>query len=109
MLIVYPDPRPDRFAPAPWSADHPDRLALDQRLPVGHLARCVAAAVSQLDLTPLFACYGATGSSAHRPDRLLTVVLYELRQGRPSPAQWCPDARECEPLRWLLGGAEPSR
>jgi transposase len=109
MLILRPQPRPDRFAPLPWSADHPDRLALDRRLPVGHLARGVAEAVSQLDLTPLFACYGPTGSPAHPPDRLLMVVLYELRQGRLSPAQWCRDARECEPLRWLLGGAEPSR
>jgi transposase len=109
MLILRPQPRPDRFAPLPWSADHPDRLALDRRLPVGHLARGVAEAVSQLDLTPLFACYGPTGSPAYPPDRLLRAVLYELRQGRISPAQWCRDAHECEPLRWLLGGAEPSR
>jgi transposase len=109
MDIVCPNHRPDRFVPWPWSADHPDWLALDRRLPVGHLARCLAAAVAQLDLTPLWACYGPTGSPAHRPDRLLLVVLYELRQGRQSPAHWWRDARACEPLRWLLGGAEPSR
>jgi len=40
---------------------------------------------------------------------LLRAVLYEIRQGRPSPAQWCRDAREVEPLRWLLHGVEPSR
>lgn len=109
MLIVCPDPRADRFAPLPWSADHPDWRALDQRLPADHLARRLAAALARLDLTRLFAGYGPTGSPAHRPDHLLMVVLYELRQGRPSPAQWHRDARESEPVRWLLGGTEPSR
>jgi transposase len=109
MLIVCPHPRPDRFSPLPWSADHPDWQALDRRLPLDHLARSLADAVGQLDLSPLWACYGHSGSPAHRPDRLLVAILYELRQGRLSPAQWCRDARECEPLRWLLGGAEPSR
>ena len=109
MLIVCPDQGTDRFAPVPWSTDHPDWRALDQRLSPDQLARQLAAAVARLDLTPLFARYGPTGSPAHRPDRLLLVVLYELRQGRQSPAQWHRDARECEPLRWLLFGAEPSR
>src|SRR5271154_1830326 len=109
MLILCSHPRPDRFARLPWSADHPDWLALDRRLPADHRARSLADAVGQLDLTPLWACYGPTGSPAHRPDRLLMAVLYEHRQGRLSPAQWYRDAREYEPLRWLLGGVEPSR
>jgi transposase len=109
MLIVCSHPRSDRFARLPWSADHPDWQALDRRLPANHLARLLADAVERLDLTPLWACYGPTGSPAHRPDRLLMAVLYELRQGRLSPAQWDRDAREYEPLRWLLRGVEPSR
>jgi transposase len=108
MTILTP-PRADRFAPSPWSTDHPDWRALDRRLPADHRARHLDAAVARLDLTPLRACYGSTGSPAQPPERLLRVVLYELRQGRSSPAQWCRDAREVEPLRWLLRGAEPSR
>jgi len=109
MLILCPHHRPDRFAPLPWSADHPDWLALDQRLAPGHLARQIDAALTRLDLASLFAHYGPTGSPAHRPDRLLAAVLYELRQGHHAPAQWHRDAHESEPLRWLLHGAEPSR
>jgi hypothetical protein len=109
MLIVCPEHLADRFAPAPWSTDHPSWLALEQRLPADHLARRIATAVAGLDLAPLFARYGPTGSLAYRPDRLLMVVLFELRQGRHSPAQWHRDGRECEPVRWLLRGAEPSR
>src|SRR5262245_10018881 len=109
MLILCPPHLADRFAPLPWSTDHPDRLALDQRLAPDHLARQIDAALARLDLTPLFACYGPTGSLAHRPDRLLAAVLYELRQGHQAPAQWHRAAHESEPLRWLLCGAEPSR
>jgi transposase len=109
MPILPRPPRPDRFAPAPWSTDHPDWRALDQRLPADHLARRLDDAVALLDLAPVHACYGPTGSAAHSPQRLLCAVLYELRQGRPSPAQWCRDAREAEPLRWLLRGTEPAR
>jgi hypothetical protein len=46
---------------------------------------------------------------ALRPDLLLTLVLYEMHSKRPSPAQWTRDVRECEPVRWLLFGLEPSR
>ena len=109
MLIPCPRHRADRFAPSPWLPDHPDRLRLEQRLAPDHLARTLGDAVGRLDLAALLASYGPTGSPAHRPDAMLAVVLYELRAGRHSPAQWYRDARELEPVRWLLRGAEPSR
>src|SRR5437899_2811479 len=63
--------RADRFAPPPWDTDSPAWQAIDQKLPPHHLARRIDQAVDQLDLTPLFASYAATGSRAHRPDLLL--------------------------------------
>ncbi len=66
-------------------------------------------AVDRLDLSALRGRYGGVGSEAYRPERLLKAVLYEVRNGRPRPAQWRRDAHECEPVRWLLRGAEPSR
>ena len=86
MSIVVPcavtDTGRARFAPAPWHDDHPDRLALDCRLPVDHLARQIDAAVARLDLGPLFACYGGTGSDPFPPDLLLRAVLFQTQRAR---------------------------
>jgi Transposase DDE domain len=46
---------------------------------------------------------------AHSPALLLAVLLYEIRCGRHSPAQWHRDANECEPVRWLLRGSIVAR
>jgi transposase len=99
----------DCFAALPWSMESPPWQALEQRLPADHLARRIARAVDELDLSPLWKSYYGVGKKALRPDLLLKAVLYEMQSKRPSPAQWCKDARECEPLRWLLFGMEPSR
>jgi len=60
-------------------------------------------------LSKLLAAYRGTGSKAHSPALLLAVVLYEIRSGRHSPAQWHRDANECEPVRWLLRGSKVAR
>jgi transposase len=98
-----------RFRTPPWHDDHPAKRELEQRLQPDHLARSLDLLVPRLDLTALRAAYRGSGSAAHPPDRLLRVVLYELRRGRHRPAQWHTDARECEPARWLLRGARVAR
>ena len=98
-----------RFRTLPWHDDHPNKLELELRLAPDHLARTIDDAVARLDLTELYATYGGTGSDAHPPERLLRVVLYELRRGRTRPAQWHCDSDECEPVRWLLRGSVVSR
>jgi transposase len=104
----FPTP-PARFAAPPWPDDDPRRLELGQRLEADHLARRIDRAVARLDLRPLWQSYAGTGSPAHRPELLLRAVLYECQRGQHSPAAWHRDARECEPLRWLLRGCCPSR
>jgi transposase len=99
----------DRFAAPPWNADSPEWQAINERLPADHLARRVADAVDRLDLSGLWQSYLGVGKKALPPDLLLKAVLYEMHSKRPSPAQWTKDARENEPLRWLLFGLEPSR
>jgi len=98
-----------RFGTPPWHDTHPARLDIEQRLAPDHLARTIDRAVTRLDLTALRATYGRTGSQAHPPERLLRVVLYQMRRGRHGPADWHRDAQECEPVRWLLRGAVVSR
>ena len=98
-----------RWRALPWHDGHPAKLELESRLDADHLARLFERAVAALDTAALRAAYGNTGSPAHCPVRLLAVVLYEIRRGRHSPAQWHRDARECEPVRWLLRGSVVAR
>lgn len=102
------NPRP-RFRTPPWYDNHPAMLDIEQRLDPDHVARTYDDVVDRLDLGALLAAYGNTGSAAHAPARLLAVVLYESRCGRHSPAQWHRDARECDPVRWLLRGSKVAR
>jgi transposase len=113
MPIVPPAPAPNtpraRFASPPWHDQHPERRALELRLPHDHLARRIDDAVNRLDLRELHAAYAGTGSDPYPPDLLLRAILFETARGHHSPATWYRDARESEPLRWLLRGCTPSR
>jgi transposase len=99
----------DRFATPPWSTESQEWQALDQHLPADHLVRRIAQAVDRLDLSPLWESYLGVGKRALPPDLLLKLVVYEMQNKRPSPAQWTKDVRESEPVRWLLFGLEPCR
>jgi transposase len=107
-LVCFSTP-PVAFAPPPWADDDPRRAELAQRLDDDHLARRIEQAVARLDLTPLWQSYAGVGSLPCRPDLLLRAVLYEVQRGQHSPAVWHRDAREAEPVRWLLRGCTPSR
>src|SRR2546425_2416880 len=85
---------PVRFRTLPWHDTHPAKLDIEQRLTPDHLSQTIEHAVARLDLSSLRATYGGTGSQAHPPERLLSVVLYEIREGRHLPAQWHRDARQ---------------
>jgi transposase len=102
-------PQLNRFAPSPWDHQSPEWLRIEDSLPADHLARTIAAAVEQLDLTALFASYAGVGSKAHRPDLMLKIALYEIRTAHASPAQWARDAGDRRCLQWLGLGIAPSR
>ena len=102
-------PALDGFAAPPWNRQSPEWLAIEDTLPADHLARLIAEAVDQLDLTPLFASYAGVGSQACRPDLMLKIVLYEIQTGHHSPAQWARDAGDRRCLQWLGFGIKPSR
>jgi transposase len=102
-------PQFNRFAPPPWDHQSPEWLQIDDSLPADHLARTIAAAVEQLDLTALFASYAGVGSKAHRPDLMLRIALDEIQTAHASPAQWTRDASDRRCLQWLGLGIAPSR
>ena len=97
------------WCPAPWDQDSAEWKKIDAQLPSAHKARQIEALVALLDLSPLFATYAGLGSCAQRPDLMLKVVLYEMSQGRLSPAQWSRDAWESLPVQWLALGICPGR
>jgi transposase len=82
---------------------------LDRQLPREHRVRSIRQLVDEWDLTELYDVYAGVGSEAYPPDLLLKVVLLEMLEGRPSPAQWFRDLHDSLPLRWLAMGITPSR
>jgi len=97
------------FRRAPLQPPSDEWFALDDRVPDSDLARAISAALGRLDIVGLWDLYHGAGSPAYPPDRLLACVLYEIRQGHHSPAQWHRHAAQVDPLRWLLRGFTPSR
>src|SRR3954454_17563351 len=95
---VKPTPR---FRKPPWDWCSPEWLRIDASLPEDHPARALRAALDQLDWDELFAACPRTGSEAYPPDLMLGLVLFELHDGRTSPAQWARDVHDRDSLKWL--------
>jgi transposase len=78
-------------------------------LPANHRVRWLEQFVDSQDLSALEATYAGVGSEAHLPHLMLKIALWEVFQGRRSPAQWARDIYEHIPLQWLSRGIEASR
>jgi transposase len=78
-------------------------------LDVDHPARIINDFVDGLDPNSLRVTYVGVGSLAHNPDLMLKIALYEVFQGRLSPAEWARDVRDSKALEWLGQGIQPSR
>lgn len=98
-----------RFAEPRWDESSVAWQEIDGRLPERHLAREIDEAVEQLDLSALMASYAGRGSPPHPPKEMLKLILYELRCGFPSPAQWFRHTRESDPVKWITRGLQPAR
>jgi transposase len=110
QLTLFPDNTPPpRWISPPWTAESEDWLKIDRDLPADDRARQIAELVAELDLSSLIRSYAGLGSSAHPPELLVRLVLYEIDRGRLSPAQWFRDCRRDDAVKWLLWGLRPSR
>lgn len=58
------------------------------------------------DVGAIFNDYSGRGSSAHRPDLLLKLAIYEHCRGRTSPIQWHRDLKEDNTVQWLTFGLQ---
>ena len=98
-----------RWIKPPWTQDSPQWQDIDRDLPIDHLARQIDNLVNMLDLSELYATYQNVGSRAYRPELMMKLVLYELRSGKKSPAEWARDVIDSRPVQWLGMGIRPSR
>lgn len=71
--------------------------------------QAVEEAVASIDPQLLWDAYDGVGSPPHPPECMLRIVLYELLDGRPSPAVWSRDVRLNTALQYLGRMIEPCR
>ena len=57
-------------------------------------------------MAAVFDIYLGRGSSAHRPDLLLKLAIYEHCRGRTKPIQWHRDLKEDNTVQWLVFGLQ---
>lgn len=63
----------------------------------------------KFDQSVLTECYRGSGKPAVPPELLLRIALFEILDGRPSPAQWCRDTLVNDNLKYLGRLITPSR
>jgi transposase len=76
-------------------------------LPPDHLARFVVDSVGLLDLSPLYARYGARGGEPYAPEVLLGLLLYGYATGVFSSRKIERATYEAVPFRFIAGNLHP--
>ncbi len=82
-------------------------VRLGDCLPPGHLARFVVDAVAQLDLSAIYARYGARGGEPYAPEILLGLLFYGYATGVFSSRKIERATSESAPFRFLAGNLHP--
>ena len=76
------------FAEPPLAEDSREWLELGDRFGASHNARIVEEGVNRLERSLLEEAYRGVGSEAYRPELMLNMVMFEMLEGRGSPAPW---------------------
>ena len=95
------------FRAADYDATLDVSVRLGDVLPPDHLARFVADAVGQLDLSALYARYGPRGGAPYAPEVLLGLVVYGYATGVFSSRKIERATHESAPFRYLAGNMHP--
>lgn len=82
-------------------------VRLGDCLPPDHLARFVVDSVAQLDLSALYAQYGARGGEPYAPEVLLGLLLYGYATGVFSSRKIERATYESVPFRFISGNLHP--
>ncbi|HEX3600036.1 MAG TPA: hypothetical protein VHU84_07820 [Lacipirellulaceae bacterium] len=65
--------------------------------------------MDEAELSELEGSYHGQGDLPYPPRLILKAILYQIQQGRQTPAQWHRDAKENDVMKWLLLGFRPAR
>lgn len=82
-------------------------VRLGDLLPADHLARFVVDTIARLDLSALYARYGARGGEPYAPETLLGLVFYGYATGVFSSRKIERGTYESVPFRFLAGNRHP--
>jgi transposase len=82
-------------------------ICVRDALPADHLARFVVDVVTQLDLSVIYAHYGAQGGEAYAPEVLLALLFYGYATGVFSSRKIEKATSEVLPFRFVAGGMHP--
>lgn len=93
------------------TVDYPATLEVSIRLgdcvPPDHLARFVVDTITQLDLSVIYARYGARGGEPYAPETLLGLLFYGYATGVFSSRKIERATYESAPFRFLAGNRHP--
>jgi transposase len=82
---------------------------LKEKFADDHRVQAVESIVARLDASAFYVAYAGCGKQAVPPDLFLRVVLFEMIDARPSPAQWFVDIANDDRLKYLGRFIEPAR
>jgi transposase len=96
-----------QFKRADYAATLEVQVRLGDCLPPEHLARFVVDMIGLLDLSPLYARYGAKGGQPYAPEVLLGLLFYGYVTGVFSTRKLERATYEQLPLRYVAGNLHP--
>ena len=98
---------PRKFKTVDYEATLDQKVSLRECLPPEHLARFIAKVITQLDLSDIYATYGARGGAAIAPEVLLGLLFYGYATGVFSSRKIERASYESIPFRFLSGHLHP--
>ena len=96
-----------KFKTADYAATLNLTIRLQEALPSNHLARFIVDVIAQLDLSPIYAHYGARGGEAFAPEILLGLLFYGYATGVFSSRKLEKATSESLPFRFIAGDLHP--
>jgi len=96
-----------KFKKPDYEATLKSTISLGEALPANHLARFVVDVVGQLDLSMIYATYGAVGGEPIAPEILLGLLFYGYATGVFSSRKIERGTYESIPMRYIGSGLHP--
>src|SRR3989304_4215216 len=96
-----------KFITPDYEATLNSTVSLRDALPPTHLARFIVGIIAQLELSQIYARYGARGGAALAPEVLLALLFYGYATGVFSSRRIERATYENLAFRFLAGGLHP--